>query len=529
MPIFSQMSDDRYGNSSPQQIDDESVENSSVASQSNIDEQDSYQRPQQSRKRKREPDAVDAQDVLYADRLLDYFILSGSDAPMLDLDFPFPPPGYPINRHIDNQNHSALHWAAAMGDIPIVGEFLKLGANIRARNIRGETPVMRAIIFTNNYEKGTMNELVDLLQPTWQDRDDFGGTVFHHAAALTLSLTKKKCARNYLEILLNKLGDSMSQQEFFNFINLKDHKGDTALHIVARNEAKRCIQTLQGRGVASDIPNAKGETVDEILYRLRKRRTDQFTYFSSSPVQPDLLHIKGTELSRMSRSAAIPTGNQYESQSAQSFSESFSGKLPDKALQVALDIEEGVQEKEVDLAESNRLLQNVTSELNQVRRESRTLITNDNGDNEDEDDKQLQKDADALILANQSLIEQHQHKSLHMRVRSEERNLHPSAHHDRTKSNGENPDESELERKIRAARSLAEMQVQRRSFVTTVVQAQATAGMTERGELYKRLISSSMGIPADEVTAMIPELLDVLEMSKMEVNDEGSGEEIVCH
>lgn len=524
------MSDDRYRNSSPQPIDDESVENSSVASQSNIDEQDLYPRPQQSRKRKREPDAVDAQDVLYADRLLDYFILSGSDAPMLDLDFPFPPSGYPINRHIDNQNHSALHWAAAMGDIPIVSEFLKLGANIRARNIRGETPVMRAIIFTNNYEKGTMNELVGLLQPTLQDRDDFGGTVFHHAAALTLSLTKKKCARNYLEILLNKLGDTMSQQEFFNFMNLKDHKGDTALHIVARNEAKRCIQTLQGRGVASDIPNAKGETVDEILYRLQRRRTDQFTYFSSSPVQTDLLHVKSTELSRMSRSAAIPIGNQYESQSAQSFSESFSGKLPDKALQVALDIEEGVQEKEVDLAESNRLLHNVTSELNQVRRESRALMTNDNGDNEDEDDKRLLKDADALILANQSLIEQHQHRSLHMRVRSEEQNLHPSAHHDRTKSNGEHSDESELERKIRAARSLAEMQVQRRSFVTTVVQAQATAGMTERGDLYKRLISSSMGIPADEVPAMIPELLDVLEMSKMEVNDEGSGgEEIVCH
>ena len=196
---------------------------------------------------------------------------------------------------------------------------------------------------------------------------------------------------------------------------------------------------------------------------------------------------------------------------------------------MALDIDEGVQEKEVDLEESNRLLQNVTSELNQVRRESRALMTNGNGDNEDEDDKQLLKDADALILANQSLIEQHQHKSLHKRVRSEERNLHPSAHHDRTKSNGENSDEGELERKIRAARSLAEMLVQRRSFVTTVVQAQATAGMTERGELYKRLISSSMGIPADEVTAMIPELLDVLEMSKMEVHDEGSSEDIVCH
>ena len=42
---------------------------------------------------------------------------------------------------------------------------------------------------------------------------------------------------------------------------------------------------------------------------------------------------------------------------------------------MALGIEEGVQEKEVDLTESNRLYQNVTSELNQARRETRALIT----------------------------------------------------------------------------------------------------------------------------------------------------------
>lgn len=513
------MSDDRYGNKSPQLNDDESVENSSFASDSNIDEQDSYQRPRHSRKRKRELDAGEIQDTLYSDRLLDYFILSGSDAPMLDLDFPQPPPGYRIDRNIDNQGHTALHWGAAMGDITIVNAFINLGANIRARNIRGETSLIRAVVFTNNHEKGTMDQLVDILQQTLQDRDDYGGTIFHHAAALTLSHTKKKCARSYLEILLKKLSESISQQDFFSFLNLKDQNGDTALHIVARNDAKRCIQTLQGRGVASDIQNGKGETVDQILYRSRRRKTDQFAFGSSSPTNPNLFQARGNELSKVSRSTIIPATSQYECQSAQSFRESFSSILPDKALQVVLDIEEGVHDKEADLSEANRLLQNVTSELNQVRQETIALLTNGNGDGEDDYDRHLLDEAEALRAANESLLEQNQHKSLHKHVRAEEQNLPPSAHHDSTKSNGEAAYESELERKTRACRSLADMQSQRRLFVATVVQAQATAGMSEKGETYKRLISSSMGVPADEVTAMIPELLEVLEMSKMDVNE----------
>lgn len=513
------MDDDRY-NSSPQPNGDDSAEDSSFASDSNIDEHGSYQRPQQpgaSRKRKRELGTGDHQDLLYADALLDYFILCGSEeARSFDLEYPLPPPGFPIDRHIDNQNHTALHWGAAMGDIAIVNTFLGLGADMRARNMRGETPILRAVIFTNNHAKGTIEQLVDILHPTIQIRDDFGGTVFHHSAALTFSHSKKKCARYYLEILLSKLSESTTQQDFFNFVNLKDHKGDTALHIVARNDAKKCVHTLQGHGAATDIPNGNGETVDQIIHRSRKHRADHYAFGSSSPLQPDLLLPNGNELAKVSKPAIIPSTSQCESQSAQSFRDSFSAMLPDKALQMALDMEEGIHEKDSDLAEAKRLLQNMTAELDQVRQQI-ALLTSSNGDfEEDDDEQQLLEEAEALQAINESLLEQHQHQCLHKDVRAEEQNIPPSAHHDLTKSNGELPGESELDRKLRAARDLAQMQSQRKLLATAVVQAQATAGMSEKGESYIRLISSATGISTDEVPAMMPELLEELELSKMD-------------
>lgn len=520
MPTFAQMGDERY-NSSPHLIDDDSVEDSSFASDSNIEDHGSSQRTQQpgaTRKRKREPDTGDHQDVLYADALLDYFILCGRDAPSFDPEYPLPPPGFPIDRTIDNQNHTALHWGAAMGDIAIVNTFLGLRANMRARNIRGETPILRAVIFTNNHAKGTLDQLVDILQPTIQDRDDFGGTVFHHAAALTFSHTKKKCARYYLEILLSKLSESTTQQGFLDFINLKDHKGDTALHIVARNDAKRCVQTLQGHGAASDIPNGKGETVDQILHRSRKRRADHYAFGSSSPLQSDLPLPNGNELAKVSKPGNTPSTSLCESQSAHSFRGSFSGMLPDKALQMALDMEEGVHEKDADLAESNRLLQSVSTELNQLRQHV-TFLKNCSGNfEEDHDEQPLPEEAVTFRAIHESLLEQRQHKGLHKDVRAEEQNLPPSVHHDRTKINGELPDKGEFSQKIRALRDLTQTQSQRKLLATAVVQAHATAGMSEKGETYKRLISSTMGTSDDEVLGMVPELLDVLEMSKMDAS-----------
>lgn len=445
-------------------------------------------------------------------------MLSGSDAPNYDVDLPLPPPGFQINRHVDNQNHTALHWGAAMGDIAIVNAFIGLGAEMRVRNIRGETPLIRAVIFTNNHERDTMPQLVDILLPTIFEQDHFGGTVFHHAAALTLSHSKRQCARYYLEVLLTKLSEVTTPQEFSNFLNLQDHKGDTALHIVARKAAKKCVRILLSRGVAADIANVKGETVEQILHYSHIGQTDQSALASSSPVQGKLVPTNGNGPSKIQKSAIIPiipATQHSESQFTQSFRDSFSTALPDKAMQIVLDIEEGFQEKETDLSEATRLLQNVSSELHQVRQQVNALLRN-NGHYDDEDDQSLLEEVEALRATNESLFEQQQHKTLHMEVRTEELNLPALAHQDRTKTNGGSTDQGEIDKKVRAARKLAELQSQRMALASAVVDAHETAGMSERGETYKRLISSTMGTSAEEVSAMIPELLEVLETSKMD-------------
>lgn len=523
-----------HDNISSQINDDESYDNSTIASESFLEEEEMYHRLPQvggSHKRKRAADSkIDNDHQLYADSLLDYFIICGGDTPASEVSPPCLPAGFQIDRAIDNHNHTALHWAAAMADLEMVKYFLSLGANKRVRNVRGETPIIRAVIFTNNYEKNTMEKMVSLFQTTLQDRDDYGGTVFHHAAALTFSHVKRQGARHYLDILLNMFSEIVSQQEFFHFLNAQDHNGDTALHIVARNNAKKCVRALQGRGVASDISNKNEETVDQILYRSRGHRNQRYDLASSSPVQPEPMPVNGNELSRTSKPIALfPTSSRYETQSAQSFSESFATILPDKGLQVALALENGVHDKEADLAEANRLLRNNIAERDQVRQETLIITQQGFSDYSDvEDDRDSTDEELKLQALNEGLLEQLQHKSLHHEVRAQEQTLPPSVHQPRTQGSLEDRfDDEVVERRLRAAQNLAESQRNRRADAARVVQALSTAGMSERGESYKRLIGSTMGLSPEEVSTMAPELLDVLEMSKLDTTAAQTGDGIL--
>ena len=499
---------------------EESLENSTVASESFMYEEEAYQTlPQKPgpQKRKREAELDNAHQI-YGDSLLDYFLISGKDeASAHSLAPPQIPDGFQVDRPIDNHDHTPLHWAASMGDLDMVKYFIQLGANKHARNIRGETPLIRAVIFTNCYSKEIMTKMVQLLQETFQVKDKFGGTVFHHAATLTLSLIKKKAARYYLAILLNMFREMVPQEEFFRFLNAQDHRGDTALHIVARNNAKRCIRALQGHGVAGDIPNNENETADQIL--LASHRNHQYDLESSSPIQP----------------------TPAQTQPARLFTDSFATLIPDKSLQIMLALEQGVQEKVEDLAEANRILRGLNMEREQVRRETKNLIEHLK---ELEDDAALAAEEEMLFRESESLMEQIQHKTLHQEIRAEENQLSPLSHHGHSHSisnqndsknnnnnNNNDPNSSSsaaisaadteaLEQKYRASQRLAQSQQARRAAVREAVQAMATAGMTEKGETYQRLLVNALGVSAEEVMPMVPELLEFIEMAKMDADAE---------
>lgn len=515
-PSASQISEE-FDDVSAQLNDDDSIENSSVYSATFTQDHETpyYTNQVSGRKRKRAPEAqaADQRHILYADTLLDYFMLSSSDSPPIGLQAPLPPPDYPVDRAIDDLGHTAIHWAAAMGDVTVVKTFLDLNADAIARNARGETPLIRAVLFVNNHDKGTMGQLIDLLRDSLLVQDDYGCSVLHHAAMTTNSQSRKRAARHYLEVLLHKLYQILPPQQFSNFLNRPDHNGDTALHIVARNHAKKCVRTLLGRGAMSDIANHNGETADTLIQHLRAQYQDAYALASSSPVQPGTTLVNGHGPNGVAMTRREPP---FESQAARSFSESFETITSGKGLQVAIAMDAELKDRETDLEEARRLLGNVEDERSNVRQKTFGLISGGepNDGSDDIELEELQLEYGGLKAISESYLEQQQHKELHAAVREEESKLPPSAHHNLV--NGASLGEGSLQERLQLAWELAAEQETRRLLVKEVVEAQATAGMTEKGERLKTLIAGIIGVSDDEVVGLVPEILEALELNKMD-------------
>ena len=466
-----------------------------------------------SRKRKRTPDIIEQQHLLYADELLDYFMLSASEAPLMHLPPPIPPLPFQVNRSIDDQGHTALHWGAAMGDINIVRFFIERGADLFARNLRGETPLIRAALFTNNFEKQTMPNLVQLLISTIREHDNHRGTILHHIAMTTNSLAKKRCARYYLDVVLNKMAEvcSNTPQEFTRILNMQDANGDTALHIVARHNAKKCIRSLQDRGARGDLENANHEVADRMV---QGQRANQHDIISSSP-PPDFDPTNGQKLIKASKPGPVCN---YHSQSASSFTQSFDDVVQDRSLQLALAYDSEIKQKDDDLEQGQRLNQNVDIQRHKVRQATNRYLQDgvDGLDNEEEEHR-LREEEHRAFTECESLSEQIQHRELHHAVRLEEQALPPSAHR---KPNGSLYNDHELEEQKTAALVLAEQQNKRRKLTSNVVMAQGAVGMSGNGEALKRLVSNTLGVPIDDVPTLAPELLEELQQSKMDVGSE---------
>jgi transcription factor MBP1 len=513
---------------------EETPDNETLISESVLGDHDMMDASQYStgggRKRKRGMDQMsllDQQHQIWADQLLDYFMLLDHDSPVA---WPEPPQSINLDRPIDEKGHAAMHWAAAMGDVGVVKELIHRGARIDCLSNNLETPLMRAVMFTNNFDKETMPSMVKIFQQTVHRTDWFGSTVFHHIAATTSSSNKYVCARWYLDCIINKLSETWIPDEVTRLLNAADQNGDTAIMIAARNGARKCVRSLLGRNCVVDIPNKKGETADDIIRDLNQRRRfhGRTRQASSSPFAPPpehrlnghshVPHLDGGPLIPVPFLSMHPVREpvQYRSQTASHLMTKVAPTLLEKCEELAAAYESELQEKEAESFDAERVVKRRQAELEAVRKQVAELQGLSNGLhidlNDDEADRQQEEELRLLVEEAESLLEIEQKAELR-RLCSQ---LPPS--HQQQISNSGPLDVTE---KMRLALLLHRAQLERRELVREVVGNLSVAGMSEKQGTYKKLIAKALEEREEDVESMLPEILQELEEAETQERAEG--------
>lgn len=511
-----QISDEPYENLS-QLNDDETPDDTTVASMSYVGEENGYERHMPAHKRKH--DEIEYDDYsnltthdlhcIYADELLDYFVFSRKDP---TAQRPDPPINYQPDSTVDTQGHAALHWACAMGDIEVLKQLQRFGANTAVRNQRDETPLMRTVVFTNCHDKQTMPIVVNALIETIECVDQVGGTAFHHCGIMTASNVKHRHARYYLDVILNKLQETWEPEAIQQLLDQQDIYGDTACHIAARNGARKCVRALIGRGASTNIPNAKGITAEDLIQELNNTRSVRAPPpGSSSPFapemeyRPDPMYRNSVQVREPVPIPPMPLEASHHSVAAMSVETKVIPAVLQKfsGLTQAFDAE--LTDKAESFKEARRILDVTRAEAAALREQAADLKPNG-----DPDPHRLAAQAELNELQQDLLAVLERQQRLQLARLVYEEQLRIQADDGLTSVSFDHVSEYQ-NRRASMQTTMREMQAERAELMQERVDAIALAGMGEKGAQYRNLIMSCLGVPEEEVDVNMEDLVNMLE------------------
>ncbi|OAQ83541.1 transcription factor MBP1 [Purpureocillium lilacinum] len=467
--------------------EEDTPDNLTVASASYMAEDDRFDMSHMStghRKRKREEqslqDLTEQQHAVYGDELLDYFLLSRNEQPAVKPD---PPPNFQPNWLIDAENHTALHWASAMGDVDVIKQLKRFNAGVAVKNVRGETPFMRSVNFTNCYEKQSFPTVMKELFETVDARDSAGCTVIHHAAVMKNGrVFSPSCSRYYLDLILNRLQETLEPAAVQQLVDMQDNDGNTALHLAAQRNARKCIRALLGRHASADIPNNEGVRAEDIIVELNVSKKDRGPQRSSSPFAPDSQrHVcfRDTFAETTNKSRKPPQS--FQSAAATTVQSRISPLIMEKFQDLAKSYDEEWHEKDVAESEAHRILTNTQAELNVAQQQIAEL------------EAQMEPDDVAAKIMNEANLAKHQVLSL---ITHQNRlHIHRAVETELTRINGEAAAASEesqqpqtYEERLALARQLSQMLAEQRQIETDYVDALSMVGVGDKIEKYRKLL-----------------------------------------
>ncbi|WVQ78156.1 hypothetical protein IAT38_000237 [Cryptococcus sp. DSM 104549] len=448
----------------------------------------------------------------YTDIILNYFVSETSQIPPILVT---PPPDFDPNAPIDDDGHTALHWACAMGRVRVVKLLLTAGASIFAGNNAEQTPLMRSVMFSNNYDMRKFPELYELLHRSTLNIDKQNRTVFHHIANLALAKGKTHAAKYYMETILARLADY--PQELADVINFQDEEGETALTIAARARSRRLAKALLDHGANPKIKNRDMRSAED--YILEDER------FRSSPVPAGGNGNNGAGPSRGAAGGTSSTSEKplfapqlYFSEAARLAGGQALADITSHMQSLARSFDSELQGKERDILQAKAMLTSIHAEVTEASRVIASL-TNQAAPLE-ERRQELDALQDKLRARTNQLLKQGYMNWLEGELIREER-----------VKNGEadgNPEEKQAVEQLLALppggdeavraeedklrQEIEEKRKRRAQLVERYVRAQTEAGTSEQIAKYRRLISAGCGgVASNEVDDLMNQLLETLE------------------
>lgn len=494
--------------------DNESIEQATLDSSSMIADEDMLQMSQHgahSRKRKRGMNEATAmsiseqEHIIYGDQLLDYFMTVGDAQEATRIPPPEPPAHFQVDRAIDDSGNTALHWACAMGDLDIVQDLLRRGADVKALSVHEETPLVRAVLFTNNYEKRTFPAVLDLLLDTVSFRDWFGATLFHHIAETTRSKGKWKSSRYYCEVLIDKLSRTCSQDEIDLLLSCQDANGDTAALVAARNGAFRLVNMLLMHCPrAGNLVNKKGETASGFVQQSHNLDHDIPPAPSSVTMANDQLDGAAGGPGASDRPLIAPA---LDSSATTELLSKIGAIMAEanKKLAVTYGNSKINQQDSHDVANPEALFEQLESDRQKIQKQVATLAPKQA--EYESSDSQVGR-YEKLRTSYESLLEQKQHARLATHfvatAPAETQNQDPTT-----------LGQEELMARYQLARELCLAQKARRAAVKDLAQQTADAGVSTKFDVHRKLVALATGLKEEELDPMAAELAETLEFDHL--------------
>ncbi|KAF8603458.1 apses-domain-containing protein [Ceratobasidium sp. AG-I] len=455
----------------------------------------------------------------YADIMLEYFISDTNQIPAVLVS---PPPDFEPDVPIDDDGHTALHWACAMGRIRVVKLLLSAGADIFRENKSGQTPLMRSVMFANNYDVRKFPELYELLHRSTLNVDNFNRTVFHHVIDVAMSKGKAHAARYYMETLLSRLSDF--PDELADVINFQDDDGETALTMAARCRSKRLVKILLDHGADPKIANRDGKTTEDYIFEDERFRT--------SPTIAPAVPAPVLEL----------TPQLHYSKTAQRTTTKATADAASLMASLAAAFDAELVSKERDLAQAHALLTNIQGEILESQRAVGVLRAQAQGLEEAERDlgeleeelrvkmgaryrlgwEKWLRDEEARDKAWKSDPSQ---SSISSSTDPSQSPL-PTVTIDLAELYAPPPKGTSITEACDALRAdIGKSRTRRHELFDEFVRQQADSGTSGRMAEYRRLISAAAGgVPTHEVDGVVPMLLEQLESEEATLNIAWAGQ-----